>query len=256
MEKTLIFMFPFCLLILSCCAAHSPPISSPISSPAPAPAPAYVNLRKLLTVAGPFHTFLNYLESTKVIETFQNQANNTEEGVTIFAPQDSAFSSLKKSTLSNLTQDQLRSLFLFHGLSHFYSFSDFKNLSQLGPVATFAGGQYSLNFTDNSGTIHLSSGWTNTKIISSVLATDPVAVYEVNKVLLPEAIYGTDIPPTPAPAPAPAPETVSAADSPAELTKSGKSPSSSLSSSSYRVIGLSAWIYFVLAISGGIVLML
>ncbi|RVW25713.1 Fasciclin-like arabinogalactan protein 7 [Vitis vinifera] len=56
---------------------------------------------------------------------------------------------------------------------------------------------------DVAGTVHIGSGWTNTKMSSSVHSTDPVAVYEVDKVLLPEAIFGTDIPPTLAPIPAP-----------------------------------------------------
>ncbi|KAA8524796.1 hypothetical protein F0562_011219 [Nyssa sinensis] len=222
-------------------------------SPAPAPAPDFVNLTDLLTVAGPFHTFLGYLESTKVIETFQNQANNTEEGITIFVPKDDAFSSLKNPSLSNLTGDQLKSLCLFHALSHYYSLADFKNLSQLSPVSTLAGGQYTLNFTDVSGTAHLSSGWTNTKVSSSVHSTDPVAVYQVDKVLLPEAIFGTDIPPTPAPAPSP--DIVPAADTPSVETGRGSSPTSSPSSSSYRIIswGMSP---LVLAISGGLILFL
>ncbi|KAF5938866.1 hypothetical protein HYC85_023125 [Camellia sinensis] len=164
--------------------------------------------------AGPliFQLFLHAgFSSTKTIETFQNQANNTEEGITLFVPKDDAFSSLKKSTLSNLTQDQLKSLCLFHALSHYYSLSDFKkkkkkkkkNLSETSPISTFAGGQYSLNFTDVSGTVHIGSGWPNTKVSSSVYSPDPIAIYQVDKVLLPEAIFGTDIPPTPAPAPAP-----------------------------------------------------
>ncbi|XP_028053798.1 60S ribosomal protein L13a-4-like [Camellia sinensis] len=74
---------------------------SPIFSltPAPAPAPPFVNLTALLTVTGPYHTFLTYLQSTKVIETLQNQANNTVEGLTLFVPTDAAFSSLKKPSL-------------------------------------------------------------------------------------------------------------------------------------------------------------
>jgi hypothetical protein len=47
----------------------SPPAPTPTPSPAPAPSPPYVNLTDLLSVAGPFHNFLNYLESTKVIDT-------------------------------------------------------------------------------------------------------------------------------------------------------------------------------------------
>ena len=257
----MIFIVCSALLLLCTSTAYaqtakSPPISpTPTPSPAPAPAPEYVNLTDLLTVAGPFQTFLTYLQSTKVLDTFQNQANNTEEGVTIFVPTNSAFSSLKKPSLSNLTQDQLKSLLLFHGLPHFYSLSDFKNLTQLSPVPTFAGGQYTLNFTDVSGVAKISSGWSNTKVSSSVHSTDPVAIYQVDKVLLPEAIFGTDIPPTPAPAPSP--DIAPAADTPSGSTSGGKASStSSPSSSSYKMISWGIWSQLVLALSGLLVLFL
>ncbi|KAG8364470.1 hypothetical protein BUALT_Bualt18G0000700 [Buddleja alternifolia] len=177
------------MIILFCFASPSNaqksvpvPVAAPMLAPAPAPAPDYVNLTELLSVAGPFHTFLQLLQSTKVIDTFQNQANNTEEGITLFVPKDEAFSSLKnKPSLSNLTQDQLKSLCLFHALPHYYSLADFRNLSEQNPIPTFAGGQYALNFTDNSGTVRLDSGWTITKVISAVHSTDPVALYETDR---------------------------------------------------------------------------
>ena len=247
-----------CALVLICSSpAYAQTAASPSLSPSPAPAPAppHVNLTDLLTVAGPFDTFLKYLISTKVIDTFQQQANDTDEGITIFVPKDDAFKSQKNPSLSNLTEDQLKSLCLFHALPHFYSLSDFKNLSQLSPVSTSAGGQYTLNFTDVSGTVHISSGWTNTKVSSSVHSTDPVAVYQVDKVLLPEAIFGTDIPPTPAPAPAP--DISPAADTPTTNDEAGSPRGSSSSpSSSYRIISLGVWSQLVLAISGGLVLFL
>lgn len=232
--------------------AASPPLLTP--TPALAPAPDKVNLTDLLTVAGPFHTFLNYLQSTKVIDTFQNQANNTEEGITIFVPKDDAFKSLKKPSLSNLTSDQLKQLCLFHALPHYYSLSEFKNLSN--PVSTYAGGSYALNFTDNSGTIGLNSGWTRTKVSSSVHSTDPVAVYQVDKVLLPEAIFGTDIPPMPAPAPAPDAKAPTA-DSPTKASDGGdSSPSSSPAKNSSQKIIINWGILslFASAVSGLLVL--
>ncbi|KAJ8748310.1 hypothetical protein K2173_001729 [Erythroxylum novogranatense] len=230
------------------------PTSSP--SPAPAPAPAYVNLTHLLSVAGPYTTFLSYLESTKVIDTFQNQANNTEEGITVFVPPNQAFDSLKRPSLAKLTQDQLKQLMLFHALPHYYSLSDFKNLSQVGPATTFAGaGQFALNFTDTSGTVHLDSGWTRTKITSSMDSTDPVAIYRVENVLLPEAIFGTNIPPVPAPASAP--ETSPAADSPAaDASAKIHAPGTSPPSSSHRIINLGVWSQMVFAVSGVLVLLL
>ncbi|XP_021897811.1 fasciclin-like arabinogalactan protein 7 [Carica papaya] len=254
-------LFIICCTVLLFCSssahaqAANPPSPILTPTPAPAPAPDFVNLTDLLSVAGPFETFLNYLVSTKVIETFQNQANNTQQGVTIFVPKDDAFKSLKKPSLANLTDDQLKSLLLFHGLPHYYALADFRNLSKTGPVNTFAGGQYTLNFTDVSGTVRLDSGWTRTKISSSVHSTDPVAVYQVDRVLLPEAIFGTDIPPMPAPAPAP--ETIApSADSPsADSSEGGAAPKSSPSNSAHRIINLGSWSKMFLAISAGLLLL-
>lgn len=183
-------------------AAPSPVSLPPSLAPAPAPAPHYVDLAELLSVAGPFHTFLNYLEKTNVIETFQSQANKTKEGVTIFVPKDSAFAAIKQSTFSNLTGDQLKTLLLYHAFPKFYSLAEFKNLSELNPVNTFAGAPYTLNLTDDMGTISVQSMWSRPKISSSVYATRPVAVYALNKVLLPMQIFSKDLLLAPAPAPA------------------------------------------------------
>ncbi|KAJ9679398.1 hypothetical protein PVL29_021355 [Vitis rotundifolia] len=206
-----IFM-AICALVLFCSSSvYAQIVGSPSLSPSPAPAPAppYVNLTDLLSVVGPFHTFLNYLVSTKELPSL----------------------CLKMMpSLSNFIEDQLKSLLIFHALPHYYSLADLKNLNQLSAVSTFAGGLYTLNFTDVSGTIHIGSGWTNTKVSSSF-----------DKVLLPEAIFGTDIPPTPAPTPAP--DINPAADA---LTASDEA----------GIISLGVWSQLVLAISGGLVLFL
>ncbi|XP_039027258.1 fasciclin-like arabinogalactan protein 7 [Hibiscus syriacus] len=263
MEFSRIFMISSSVLLLCSSLAYgqdaSPPAPaamSPSLTPAPAPSPAYVNLTYLLSVAGPFHTFLDYLESTKVMDTFQNQANYTEQGITIFVPKDSAFKALKKPSLSNLSDDQLKSLILFHAMPKFYSLADFNDLSAKGPISTLAGGQYTLNFTDNSGTVHLNSGWSRTKVTSAVHSTDPVAIYQVDKVLLPEAIFGTDIPPMPAPAPAP--DITPSADAPSADSKGAASPSKSSpsTSSSHMIMNMGIWSQLVLALFGGWLLFL
>uniref|UniRef100_A0A453L3N6 FAS1 domain-containing protein n=1 Tax=Aegilops tauschii subsp. strangulata TaxID=200361 RepID=A0A453L3N6_AEGTS len=198
------------LLCSPASAQKSPPAPSPVSvsippslAPAPAPAPRYVDLAALLDVAGPFHTFLGYLQKTKVIETFQAQANKTDEGITIFVPKDSAFAALKKSTFSNLTGDQLKTLLLYHAFPKYYPLAQFRNLSSLNPVNTFAGSPYTLNLTDDMGSISVESMWSKPKISSSVYATKPIAVYSINNVLLPMQLFSKDPPLAPAPAPAP-----------------------------------------------------
>ncbi|XP_027102489.1 fasciclin-like arabinogalactan protein 7 [Coffea arabica] len=254
MESKLLFMIISMLVVWCSTLVNSQFVGSPpISSPTPAPALEHVNLIQLLSYAGPFHTFLKYLEKTKVLETFQDQANNTEEGITIFAPTDDAFSKLKNPFLSNLIDDQIKSILLFHALSHYYSLSDFKNLSQMSPVITYASGQYTLNFTDVSGDISIDSRWTKTKVSSSVVATDPIAVYEIKNVLLQKAIFGTDIPPTVVPAPAP--HIAPSADTPvANVGGSNSSPKSS-PSSSCKISNLAILTQLILAIASGVVLM-
>jgi uncharacterized surface protein with fasciclin (FAS1) repeats len=254
------------IVVLSAPAAAQKPKSPPappspvVLAPAPAPAPAaphHVDLADLLSVAGPFHTFLDYLQKTGVIETFQSQANDTKRGgITVFVPKDSAFAALKQTTFANLTQDQLRSLLLCHALPKYYSLAEFDRLSALGPVATLAGSQYTLNLTYDMGTVRVKSMWSDPKISSSVYSTRPVAVYEVGKVLLPMQIFKSDPPLAPAPAPAPDAKASDVAPSPA----SGKSSASAKAkekagekSSSCRA-GVVAH-YLAIAVSGGLVLL-
>jgi uncharacterized surface protein with fasciclin (FAS1) repeats len=231
-------------------AAPAPVSLPPSTAPAPAPAPHYVDVARLLSVAGPFHTFLNYLETSNVIETFQSQANRTEEGVTIFVPKDSAFAKLKQSTFSNLTDDQLKTLLLYHAFPRFYSLSQFRNLSTLNPVSTFAGSPYTLNLTDDMGSIYVQSRWSKPRIASSVYATDPVAIYALNKVLLPMQIFTKDPPLAPVPAPAPEP---GASDAPS--SKAGELSGNSDSSTAHSNAGASVVRCLALAAAGFLMLM-
>ncbi|KAK9691305.1 hypothetical protein RND81_09G188500 [Saponaria officinalis] len=236
--KNITYLFATILLMLICSSCNAQKKATLAQSPAPAPEPEPANITHLLDVAGPFHTFLKYLESTNVLGTLQTQANKTDgEGLTLFVPKDDSFTSLKNPSLSNLTDTQLKQVILFHALPHFYSLSDFKNLSKVGPVQTFAGGAYTLNFTDVSGTVQVSSGWSVTKISSSVWSAAPVGVYQIDMVLLPEAIFGPSVPSVAAPPPAPEAH-VPAADAPSDDTSDADKgpPATKEPSSSYRVV--------------------
>ncbi|XP_044959233.1 fasciclin-like arabinogalactan protein 7 [Hordeum vulgare subsp. vulgare] len=235
----------------------APPAAVLPPSPAPAPAPRHVDLADLLSVAGPFHTFLDYLQKTSVLETFQSKANDTkEEGITMFVPKDSAFAALRTTTFANLTSDQLKSLMLYHALPKYYSLAEFNKLSSLNPVATFAGSQYTLNLTDNMGSIRIKSMWSNPKISSSVYSTRPVAVYEVDKVLLPMQIFKSDPPLAPAPAPAPD-DAKSSDDAPSPASgkpASQKAKAGSKSASHCAGVGVAS--YLAVAVSGGLMMLL
>ncbi|CAD6246107.1 unnamed protein product [Miscanthus lutarioriparius] len=180
--KQVIFTTAVLAIVLS-----SPAIAHKAKSPAP---PVHhVDLSNLLTAYSTFHTFLGYLQKTNVIQTFQKQANNTELGITMFVPKDSAFAALKNTTLAMLTKDQLRSLLLYHALPKFYDLHGLAMLGRRNPVATFAGSRYTLKLTEHYGNILVRSACSTAKIGSSIVATAPVGVYLVNKVLLPKQIF-------------------------------------------------------------------
>lgn len=226
-------------------------------TPAPAPAPVFANLTALLSLAGPFKTFLSLLEASNLLTVLQAQANNTQQGITIFAPSDTAFSSLPKKLLANLTADEKKELLLAHCISQFYTLTDFQDFNN--PANTMAtgsnGGKYNLNITGDggaAGAVTVSSGYVTTPIISTVHVTDPLALYTVGKVLLPEDIFGL---PSPSPAPAPSPETnsLSPSSTPASSSSSGNTSSATHSAASF--VGPQQSIYVIVAIVAGALLL-
>lgn len=231
-------------------------------TPAPAPAPAPANLTDLLTVTGPFSTFLSLLQASDLVTNLQSQANDTEQGLTIFVPSDPAFSSLSKKTMANLTAEQKKALLLAHCLPKYYTLENFQNFSN--PANTMAtgnnGGKYNLNITSKNGAVSVSSGYVTTPISSTVRVTDPLALYMVGKVLLPEDIFGL---PSPSPAPAPSPVSVPA---PAIESSSHKGSTSSLPAnapaggpsahSAASFLSAQQSIYLILAVAAGSLLLL
>ncbi|RRT73718.1 hypothetical protein B296_00024615 [Ensete ventricosum] len=168
-------------------------------SPAPAGPP---NITAVLEKAGEFGTFIRLLKSTHVGDQINNQLNNSVNGITVFAPTDSAFSSLPSGTMNSLTDQQQVALIQFHELPYIVSISQFQTISN--PVRTQAGdvnnGRYPLNVTTIGNQVNITTGIVNTSIASTVYSDSQLAVYKLDQVLLPLEIFG---PPAPAAAPAP-----------------------------------------------------
>ncbi|KAF7146706.1 hypothetical protein RHSIM_Rhsim04G0044900 [Rhododendron simsii] len=145
----------------------SPPASSQSS------APVQVDLTNELTTEGPFATFLDLLRTSNTIQILQAQADkmnqdNTQDGLTLFAPNDLAFAALPGPfALSALTAPELTSLCLFHALPQYYGTSNFLTLSKMNPVSTMAGGPYTLNFTNANGGLNLSTGLSSAKVLQA-----------------------------------------------------------------------------------------
>ncbi|KAF2283342.1 hypothetical protein GH714_002434 [Hevea brasiliensis] len=184
------FLFFYCTTTLA---------QSPAPAPGPAPPRGPTNVIKILKKAGQFKTFIRLLKSTQLDSNLNSQLGNTNNGLTIFAPSDSAFSSLKKRTLSSLTGQEMVELVQFHIVPTFISATQFDTVTN--PLKTHAGsgGRFQLNVTTSGSSVNISTGLTNTTISDTVYTDDHLAIYKVDKVLLPLDIF-TPKPPAPAPA--------------------------------------------------------
>lgn len=190
---------------------------------APAPkgaAAAALNVTAILEKGGSYTTFIRLMKSTQQDTQLNSQLNGTSTGFTVFAPTDGAFSSLKPGTLNSLSAQDQVSLVQAHIVPKFYSMDAFDTASN--PVRTQASGgdgPYTLNITATStNQVNVSTGVVDTTLGTALRADQPLAVYSVDKVLLPYALFGPKPPPSPPPAPSKKPakgDTSASAEAPA-----------------------------------------
>ncbi|KAL5201984.1 hypothetical protein ABZP36_012936 [Zizania latifolia] len=214
------------MLVLS---VGAPTVTGQATAPAPAPV-APKTITAVLTKAGQFTKFLQLLQTTQAGEQINNQIKGkaSSGGLTVFAPPDNAFSALPSGTLNSLSDQQKTSLVQFHVVSMLLPMAQFDTVSN--PLRTQAGetsrGKYPLNVTAEGTRVNISTGVVNATIDNTLYSGDRLVVYQVDKVLLPWALYG---PPVPAPAPSPADKAkkkagpVAVADAPASDTAAGNS---------------------------------
>ncbi|KAE9461219.1 hypothetical protein C3L33_06877, partial [Rhododendron williamsianum] len=202
-----------------------PPVSAPVPpAPASPPAPSGPpNITKILEKASQFTVFLRLLGTTQVGITINNQLNDSSNGMTVFAPSDTAFSSLQAGTLNSLSDQQKSELVQFHVIPTVLSISQFQTVSN--PLRTQAGDsgpfKFPLNVTTSGSQVNITTGIVNTTVSGTVYTDNQIAVYQVDKVLLPWSIFGPQ-PPAQAPAPAaPKKKKARAADAPINADTSG-----------------------------------
>ena len=171
---------PLTLLLLATMATHC------LAQSAKAP-PGKVNLTAILEKGGQFTTFMRLLASTQVGSQIENQVKSSSEGMTIFAPTDNAFQNLKTGAINSLSAEKQVQLVLNHVLPKFYTMDSLQTASN--PVRTQAsgqdGGNVGLNITSiGNNQVNVSCGPVQTQINNALRADFPLAVYQVDKVLL------------------------------------------------------------------------
>nr|XP_009421475.1 PREDICTED: fasciclin-like arabinogalactan protein 13 [Musa acuminata subsp. malaccensis] len=210
------------------------------SKVAPGPKPAPLNLTGILEKGGQYGTFLRLLRETQVGEQIESQLNNSFNGLTIFVPTDNAFSNLKAGTLNSLTTQEQVSLVLYHVLPRYYSPTTFETTSN--PVNTQASGRsgvYTVNITSTSNQVNVSTGVNETPINTNLYLEFPLAVFSVDKVLLPAELFGAK-PPASSPSPAATPvkpkKSAPAADGPSASADTAPSAATRKGRSVERVL--------------------
>ncbi|XP_028755711.1 fasciclin-like arabinogalactan protein 12 [Neltuma alba] len=183
--------------------APKPPAKPAPAAPAPAPAKPLVpsgpqsgdssdasndGIIKILRKAKNFNFLIRLLKTTQLINQINSQliATRSASGLTILAPDDSAFSELKAGFLNSLDDNQKIELVQFHVLPVYISSSNFDSLTN--PVRTLAGlnpSRLQLNVTAYGNMVNISTGVVNTTIAGIVYTDRSLAIYHLNKVLLP-----------------------------------------------------------------------
>lgn len=161
------------------------------------------NITQILEKAGQFTTLIRLMKVSQVSDQINTQLNNSNQGMTVFAPTDNAFSSLKSGTINSLSAQQQVQLVQFHVLPNFISMSQFQTISN--PLRTQAGdatpGDFPLNVTTSGNQVNVSTGVDDATVSNTIYTDGQLAVYQVDKVLQPMSIFAA---PSPAVAPAPA----------------------------------------------------
>ncbi|CAI8592565.1 unnamed protein product [Vicia faba] len=192
-----------------------------LAQKAPAPAPSGpINITGIFDQGSQYTFLIRLLNETQQLTQIQSQLNSTSQGFTIFAPTDNAFQNLPSGTINNLSDDKKVQLILYHVTPKYYSLSDFQTVSN--PVRTQASdksGPWGLYFTSQGNQVNVSSGVVTEPINNALRQKFPLAVYQLDKVLLPTELFG---PKAPASSPAP---------------KSSKTPSKTPTPSSAAVEG-------------------
>ncbi|XP_049342656.1 fasciclin-like arabinogalactan protein 12 [Solanum verrucosum] len=191
------------------------PILPPIIASAPVPGPpGPPNVIKILGKAGQYSTFIKLLQITQEVGEITSLLNNSNS-ITMFVPLDGAFLNLKTGTLNSFSDQRKAELVKFHILPSYFSLSQFQTASN--PLNTQAGGttnrEFPINITTNGTAVNITTGIVNASVSSTIYTDNQLAIYQVDKVLLPLQFFVPPLPPAPAPAPSKPKKDASSSDS-------------------------------------------
>ncbi|OIW08576.1 hypothetical protein TanjilG_03252 [Lupinus angustifolius] len=154
------------------------------------------DITRILNKAKIFSVLIRLLKTTEIMNNINSQLITAKSGgLTILAPDDAAFSNLKAGFLNSLNEGQKIELLQFHILPEYVSSSNFDSLSN--PVQTVAGkdpARLPLNVNALGNSVNISTGVVNASIVGVVYSDNKLAIYRLDKVLLPLDFFATKAP--------------------------------------------------------------
>ncbi|XP_075522998.1 fasciclin-like arabinogalactan protein 1 [Primulina tabacum] len=179
---------------------------------APAPAPSVVNITKLMSAHG-CKVFADTLSSNPAETTFEDNINS---GLTIFCPGDEAMKAFLPK-YKNLTAADQQSLLEYHGMPIYDSLPGLRSSNGLTSTLATVGNTFFFTVQNDGTDVTIKTKLVTATIVNTLVDNPPLAIFEVNKVLVPPELSKLG-----GLAPAPAPG--SAADSPKSSKSKHKYP--------------------------------
>uniref|UniRef100_A0A5K1BKV0 FAS1 domain-containing protein n=2 Tax=Nymphaea colorata TaxID=210225 RepID=A0A5K1BKV0_9MAGN len=213
---------PYNISIIQISSVIIPPGFENASTPT-----SQVNITSTLLSSG-FQSFADLLQSTGAIQTYLGAENN---GLTVFAPGDKAIQVIP----SNLTDDERRSLALYHAVSGYHPMQYLNKVT--GPLSTLASNgnsNFQITVKTDAQKVTLNSGLNTVNVGRTILDQQQIAIYAIDAALQPPEIFASNgtlpppsnAPPTPPTPAAPAPTSPSPS-APSPVPSSGSPPSDS-----------------------------
>ncbi|XWS51739.1 hypothetical protein CRYUN_Cryun11dG0009300 [Craigia yunnanensis] len=189
---------------------------------APTPGPSELNITGIMSAHGCKVFADTLLANHEAMGTYEDNVNG---GLTVFCPLDDPFKAFLPK-YKNLTATRKASFLEFFGVPVYQSLSMLKsNNGLMNTLATDGASKFDFTVQNEGEEVTLKTKINTVKITGTLLDEEPVAIYTIDKVLMPRELFKAA--PTPAPAPAPAPE--EAADAPKGSKSKSKSKSKSAS---------------------------
>ncbi|KAK4492860.1 hypothetical protein RD792_000185 [Penstemon davidsonii] len=172
-------------------------ISHGLTSPeaeAPTSSPTDLNLTSLMAKQGCL-SFSELITAQGADDTF---TQSVEGGLTIFCPSDETLKSFMPR-YKNLTTEGKTSLLLYHGVPLYNSLGMLRSSNGLmNTLATEGANKYDFTIQNDGDDVKVQTKVVTATIKGTLIDEDPLAVYKIDKVLLPRELFKA-APPSPAP---------------------------------------------------------